>query len=122
MSEPKTLLTGLVIGEAPRWHNNHVWAALDRAPGSHPDGICLDTEGTGWYADVPARRYVRMLEGEVLQTVELDRGFFACALGGSNQRTLFIAAAEFPVAVSGADARAGQVLMVEAPAPHAGWP
>jgi sugar lactone lactonase YvrE len=24
-SEPKTLITGLVMGEAPRWHNNRLW-------------------------------------------------------------------------------------------------
>jgi sugar lactone lactonase YvrE len=97
-----------------------VWAALD---GAHPDGICLDAAGAVWYADVPAQRCVRVGEGgEVLQTVELDRGAFACALGGTDRRTLFIMAAAFPVAVSGGGTRTGTVLAVEAPAPGAGWP
>jgi sugar lactone lactonase YvrE len=78
-----------------------VWASLD---GGHPDGICLDAEGAVWYADVPARRCVRVREGgEVLQTVELDRGCFACALGGADRRTLFIMAAEFPLLQPGSD-------------------
>jgi sugar lactone lactonase YvrE len=100
--------------------NQRMWASLD---GAHPDGICLDAEGAVWYADVPAKRCVRVREGgEVLQTFELDRGCFACALGGPDKRTLFIVAAEFPVAASGAAARTGQVVEVEAPAPGVGWP
>lgn len=100
--------------------HQRVWANLE---GAHPDGICLDAEGAVWYVDVPAKRCVRVREGgEVLQTVDLDRGCFACALGGTDKRTLFMVAAEFPIAASGAGARTGQVLAVEAPAPGAGWP
>ncbi|HEV2460577.1 MAG TPA: SMP-30/gluconolactonase/LRE family protein [Ktedonobacterales bacterium] len=100
--------------------HRRVWANLD---GAHPDGICLDAEGAVWYADVPAKRCVRVREGgETLQTVELDRGCFACTLGGTDQRTLFIVAAEFPAAATGAGTRTGQIVAVEAPAPSAGWP
>jgi sugar lactone lactonase YvrE len=113
-------LTAFDIAADGSLTRQRVWAPLD---GAHPDGICLDAEGAAWYADVPARRCMRVREGgEALQTVELDRGCFACALGGTDQRTLFIVAAEFPVAVTGAGARTGQVLIVEAPAPGAGWP
>ena len=39
----------------------------------------------------PHRRCVRVREGgEVLATVELDRGCFSCALGGPDGRTLFV--------------------------------
>ncbi len=61
--------------------------------------------------------------GSKLDRVEADRGCFACMLGGTDGRTLFITAAEwrgFEQMVS--DARTGQVLSVEAPAPGAGWP
>ena len=101
--------------------NRRVWAELGDGV---PDGICLDAEGAVWYGDVPNRRCVRVREGgEVLQTVELDRGCFACALGGPDRRTLFMMAAELPSKDDGADEnRTGQVLTVQAPAPGVGWP
>ena len=58
--------------------------------------ICLDGEGAVWYADVPNQRCVRVRAGgEMLQTVDLDRGCFACMLGGTNRQTLFLMAAEW---------------------------
>ena len=114
-------LTGFDIEPDGSLANRRVWADLGRGV---PDGICLDAEGAVWYADVPNRRCVRVREGgEVLQTVQLDRGGFACALGGEEGRTLFIVATEWgglEHATSGA--RTGQVLAVDAPAPGAGWP
>lgn len=102
--------------------NRRLWAGLGQ--GAAPDGICLDAEGAVWYADVPNKRCVRVREGgEVLQTIELDRGCFACMLGGGEKPMLFMVAAEWGGPASMASgARTGQVLAVEAPAPHAGWP
>ena len=95
--------------------NRRVWADLGDGV---PDGICLDAEGAVWYGDVPNKRCVRVREGgEVLQTVELDRGCFACMLGGENGRTLFMVAADMT-----SEARTGQVLTVGAPAAGVGWP
>ncbi|SDM79419.1 SMP-30/gluconolactonase/LRE family protein [Actinacidiphila guanduensis] len=101
--------------------NRRVWAALDAAA---PDGICLDDEGAVWYADVPNKRCVRVEEGgRTLQTVELDRGCFSCALGGDDGRTLFMTAARWTGPQSGADAaRTGQVLATNAPRPGARRP
>ena len=101
--------------------NRRVWAGL---PGGFPDGICLDADGAAWYADVPNQHCVRVGEGgEVLQTVELDRGCFACMLGGADDRTLFMMAAEWHGMENiDPEARTGQVLTVEAPVAGAGWP
>jgi sugar lactone lactonase YvrE len=58
-----------------------------------------------------------------LQTIELDRGCFACALGGAAMRTLFMIATEWGGTAGMADgARTGQVLMADAPAAGVGWP
>ena len=100
-----------------------VWADLGDGV---PDGICIDTEGAVWYADVPNKRCVRVREGgEVLETVTVDRGCFACMLGGVEKKTLFIIATEWrgmDKIAEMAQARTGQVLTFEAPSTHAGWP
>ena len=102
--------------------NRRVWATLD----GYPDGICIDAENAVWYADVPNKRCVRVREGgEVLQTVELDRGCFACMLGGEDKRTLFLIATEWRGMENMSEVareRTGQVLSIEAPAPGVGWP
>jgi sugar lactone lactonase YvrE len=101
--------------------DRRTWAALGDGV---PDGICLDTEGAVWYADVPNRRCVRVREGgEVAQMVPTDRGCFACMLGGPDGSTLFIAAAEWHgFAQMGDQPRTGVVYSVSAPAAHAGRP
>ncbi|MBJ7330394.1 MAG: SMP-30/gluconolactonase/LRE family protein [Solirubrobacteraceae bacterium] len=114
-------LTAYDIAQDGTLENPRVWADL----GDHaPDGICLDAEGAVWFADVPHARCVRVREGgEVLDTVELDRGGFACMLGGDDGRTLFMLAAEWggPDALQNGE-RSGQVVTVRAPAPRAGRP
>lgn len=112
-------LTAFDIAAGGGLSNRRVWADL---AGGYPDGICLDADHTVWYADVPNQRCVRVREGgEVLQTIDLDRGCFACALGGEDGRTLFLTAAEWSDAAGTPD-RTGQVLMAQAPAPGVGWP
>lgn len=62
--------------------------------GSAPDGICMAPDGSVWYADVPNQCCRRVAEaGAVLDTIEVDRGCFSCAL--SPDGTLFIVAADF---------------------------
>jgi sugar lactone lactonase YvrE len=116
-------LTAFDIADDGSLANRRVWADLD---GGAPDGICLDADGAIWYAEVPNSRCVRVREGgQVRDTVELDRGAFACMLGGTDGRTLFVLAAEWrgPEQIEDAlAARTGQVLAVRAPAPRAGWP
>jgi sugar lactone lactonase YvrE len=114
-------LTGFDIGSDGRLSNRRPWADLGE---DNPDGICIDAEGAAWYADVPHRHCVRVAEGgEVLQTVDVDRGCFACMLGGRDGRTLLIAAREWngPEQI-GTGPRTGQILSIDAPAAHAGHP
>jgi sugar lactone lactonase YvrE len=114
-------LTAFDIAADGSLSNRRVWADLDRGA---PDGICLDAENAVWYGDVPNKRCVRVREGgEVLQTIELDRGCFACMLGGADRRTLFMVAREWRGMESTAGGeRTGQILTAQAPAPGAGWP
>jgi sugar lactone lactonase YvrE len=114
-------LTAFDIGGDGDLTGRRVFADLGDDP---PDGICLDAEGAVWYATVPGRRCVRVADGgRVLQTIQLDRGCFACALGGPDGRTLFITAAEWrddlPELVP---AGSGQVCTARVTVPGAGWP
>src|SRR5918992_169674 len=102
--------------------NQRVWADLG---GGVPDGTCLDAEGAVWYGDVPNKRCVRVREGgEVLQTIDLDRGCFACMLGGPDGKTLFLVAQEWRGMESAADEeeRTGHTRPPRGPAASAGWP
>ncbi len=115
-------LTAFDIAADGGLSNRRVWADLGDGA---PDGICLDAENAVWYGDVPNKRCVRVREGgEVLQTIDLDRGCFACALGGADKRTLFLVATEWrgTASMAGNGVRTGQVLTVQAPAPGVGWP
>lgn len=114
-------LTAFEIAADGSLSGQRVWADLGDGV---PDGICLDAEGAVWYADVPNKRCVRVREGgEVMQTIELDRGCFACMLGGSEGTTLFMVAQEWSGMESAAGGeRTGQLLTISAPAPGAGWP
>jgi sugar lactone lactonase YvrE len=113
-------LTAFDIGPQGELLNQRVWA--DLADGV-PDGICLDADDAVWYADVPNQRCVRVRHGgQVLDAVELDRGCFACMLGGPQRSTLFMLANEWPAVMNVDWPRTGQVLTVEVSIPGAGWP
>jgi sugar lactone lactonase YvrE len=115
-------LTAFDIAADGTLGGRRVWA--DLGDGVPPDGICLDGEGTVWFADVPGRRCVRVAEGgEVLDVVGADRGCFACVLGGEDRQTLYIVGQEWKgMEGMGDGSTTGQVLAVRAPAPGVGWP
>jgi sugar lactone lactonase YvrE len=103
--------------------DRRVWAELEHAP----DGICSDADGAVWVASVPGQHCVRVREGgDVVNTVTVDRGCFACMLGGEDGQRLFIAAAEWhgiEQAMREAPGTTGQpVAAPDQPTPHAGPP
>ncbi len=110
------------IGADGGLSGRRVWADLGDGV---PDGICVDAQNAVWYADVPNRRCVRVTEGgTVRQAIQLDRGGFACALGGADRTTLFITAAKWlGMTESGLVAPgSGQLLATTVDVPGAGWP
>ncbi len=114
-------LTAFDIAADGSLSGRRTWADLgDDAP----DGICMDAEGAVWYADVPHQHCVRVAEGgRLLHKVELDRGAFACMLGGKDGRSLYIVAANWGNGGGRTpQSPTGQVLIAQAPSPHAGRP
>jgi sugar lactone lactonase YvrE len=96
-----------------------VWAELG---GRFPDGCTLDADGAIWFADAMAPEVARVAEGgEVLDVIAMPDRCFACALGGPDGRTLFVATAStFP---GGNDPDwSGRLWSVAVEVRHAGRP
>ena len=86
-------LTAFDIGQDGELGGRRVWAEVGE---DHPDGICVDAEGAVWYADVGNKHCVRVREGgEVLGTVDLDRGAFSCTLSRGGDPKLYVVGQEF---------------------------
>jgi len=99
--------------------HRRVWAPL---PGRTPDGICADRSGGLWVADARRPECVRVEEGGVISdTVSTSQNCYACALGGSDGRTLYCATAPATDEPSASHARSGRIeqLISTPPAPTA---
>jgi sugar lactone lactonase YvrE len=108
-------LTAFEIGDDGALGDRRVWAVT---PNDHPDGICVDAEGAIWYADVGGKRCVRVREGgEILNTVELDRGAFDCTLGRGENPRLYVVGQEYGGPLS--TEPTGIIVEFPAPAPGA---
>lgn len=95
-------VTAFDITEDGRLANRRVWAEFGPLPGDRDieailaratvaaDGCCLDAEGAMWIADANGGRLVRVTEGgTITDELRLGTGVYACALGGSDGKTLF---------------------------------
>jgi len=112
-------LTAYPIADDGSLGDARTWAAT---PGDHPDGICFDASGALWYADVGNEHCVRVREGgEVLDTVDSDRGAFACALSRDGEPLLLVVGQEWGENAWGGPPT-GQLVAFEAPEPGDGWP
>ena len=112
-------LTAFDIAEDGSLSGRRVFASVGDDP---PDGITIDATGALWYADVPHQYCVRVADGgEILDRVNVDRGAFACILGGS---VLYVVGARWPGAAGMTPQWNwdGAVFSTPAPAPRSGWP
>lgn len=101
--------------------NRRLWAELPK--GAVPDGICLDSEGGIWSASPSTCECIRQDEGgEITHRVEVDQGAFACMLGGSDGRSLFILTSDASDPAECQARRTGRIEVTQAPYPGAGWP
>ncbi len=101
--------------------NRRVWADLGE---NLPDGICLDAEGAIWVADPRNGQVFRVIEGgEVTDRVHCEEGrhAFACMLGGTDRRTLFVVT-NFTSGPTAEATRHGRIETVEVAVPGAGLP
>jgi len=114
-------LTAFTIGADGMLSERRVFARLD---GAVPDGICLDAEGAVWIACPMSHRCLRVAEGgEILDEISVgERGAFACMLGGTDRRTLFVCTARGFGPEDWIEHRGGAILAAEVAVPGAGWP
>jgi sugar lactone lactonase YvrE len=110
-------LTAYPIADDGSLGDSRTWAAT---PGDHPDGICFDASGALWYADVANQHCVRLREGgEVLDTVDSDRGAFACALSREGDPLLLVVGQHWG---EWGGPPSGQLVAFVAPEHGDGWP
>jgi sugar lactone lactonase YvrE len=84
-----------------------------------PDGACLDADGAVWIADAAATRLLRVADGEINRELPLTSPVYACALGGSDGRTLYACAAPDFDAMARSAAREAALLAFRVDVPAA---
>lgn len=93
-------------------------------PDSAPDGIALDTEGGIWAGFPLGHEFRRVLPGgDITDRISMGEDMaIACALGGSDRRTLFLLSARSWDAKALGGERTSTVKMVRVSVPGAGTP
>jgi sugar lactone lactonase YvrE len=115
--------------------NRRVWAQFGELPSSPvlgevipglavaPDGCGLDAEGCLWLADAVNGRVLRVREGgEIVDEIPVGTGVFACMLGGSDGRTLYLCCAPDFDEHARSAAREAELRAVRVEVPHGGRP
>ncbi|PYP92889.1 MAG: hypothetical protein DMG65_02555 [Candidatus Angelobacter sp. Gp1-AA117] len=116
-----TKLTAFTIHNDGSLTDRRTFADLN---GIAPDGICLDEEGGIWVACPTTDTILRVTEGgKVTDTIALPgRHSYACMLGGSDRRDLYICTAQSFYPEQTKMQRAGKIEVVRVQVPGAGLP
>ncbi len=81
-------LTAFDVSEGGELSRRRIWASLSWCA---PDGICLDAEGRVWVSNAISPECILVAEGgEIVDRVTTSQTCFACMLGGSDRRTLYV--------------------------------
>jgi sugar lactone lactonase YvrE len=120
------------VGADGELSNHRVWAEFGPLPTERavdkmlaqlsvaPDGGCLDAEGGWWAADAMNGRLIRVTEGgTITDEVSPGTGVFACALGGTDGKTLFACAAPDFDEHARSAAREGKLIATRVQVPRA---
>jgi len=115
--------------------NHRTWAKFGELPADRelgkllsqvvvaPDGCCLDADGAMWIADGLNGRAIRVREGgEITDEIQPGSGVFACMLGGSDGRTLFICTAPDFQEEARQNAREASLVTARVDTPRGGLP
>lgn len=114
-------LTAFTITPTGSLTDRRVWAELPN--GALPDGICLDAAGGIWSASPSTNECLRQVAGgTVTHRVPLAQGAFACMLGGTDGRTLFMLTAADSDPDQCRAQRSGRIEICRAPYARAGCP
>lgn len=114
-------LFGFDVAKDGSLSNRRVMGTIARGSG---DGLCFDAEGAVWVGTAFGHEVQRFLGGEVVDRIVLaDRKWaLACALGGSDMRTMFICTAAPPPKGDPGAFPEGWVETVEVEVPGVGGP
>lgn len=113
-------LTAFDIATDGSLSNRRIWAKLESA---FPDGICLDEAGGIWVAAPTTHETLRVVEGgEVTDRIPIENQAFACMLGGTDGKRLFILTAASSRPEECQRMRSGKIEFVDVQHAGAGLP
>lgn len=89
-----------------------------------PDGICLDRDGAVWVASFSEDAFVRIArDGQEQQRISVPgRRAIACALGGSDRRTLFCLSAATSYQALREGKSSARIDVIDVETPGSGYP